>query len=135
MLSDPFPPTLFPSFLPPLSPSGPVHSRTTSPSSPPPSSPLFWLPEKSDLGTPLIKVLFSVLQTSRRSRALSRPQRPRDTKRGSIVLGGKRSEVQGGCRGAVDLTSAISRKMAENNSLDLNFEHMKIQSAPAELPK
>ena len=43
VLSGPFPPTLFPSFLPPLSPSGPVHSRTTSPlfSSPPPSSPFF----------------------------------------------------------------------------------------------
>ena len=41
MLSGPFPPTLFPSFLSPLSPSGPVHSPTTSPLFTSPSIPPF----------------------------------------------------------------------------------------------
>ena len=58
----PFPPTLFPSFFPPLSPSGPVHFPTTSPLFTSPIYPLiFDSPENSDLGTPLIYVLFSVL--------------------------------------------------------------------------
>ena len=68
----PFPPTLFLSFFPPLSPSGPVHlSHHFSPLHPPLYPLLFWLPENSDLGTPLISVLFSVLQTYHY--ALSRP--------------------------------------------------------------
>ena len=56
-----------PPFFPHFPPSFPLRALFTPPpllpSSPPPSSPLFWLPKKSDLGTPLIWVLFSVLQT------------------------------------------------------------------------
>ena len=55
-----------PPFFPHFSPLFPLQALSILapllPSSPPPSSPLFWLPEKSDLGTPLIYVLFSVLQ-------------------------------------------------------------------------
>ena len=48
-LSGPFPPTLFPSFLPPLSPSGPVHSRTTSPLFTSPFIPPFFGSRKSPI--------------------------------------------------------------------------------------
>ena len=55
-----------PPFFPHFSPLFPLQAlcilAPLLPSSPPPSSPFFWLPEKSDLGTPLIWVLFSVLQ-------------------------------------------------------------------------
>ena len=54
VLSDPFPPTLFPSFLPLFPLQALCIFAPLLPSSPPPSSPPFWLPEKSDLGTPII---------------------------------------------------------------------------------
>ena len=54
VLSGAFPPPFVPSF----SPLFPLRALFTLPpplpSSPPLSSPLFWLPEKSDVGTPLI---------------------------------------------------------------------------------
>ena len=55
-------------FFPRFSPLFPLQALFTLPSllpsSPPPLSPLFVLPESSDLGTPLILVLFSVLLIS-----------------------------------------------------------------------
>ena len=57
VLSGPFPPTLFPSFFPPLSPSSPVHFPTTSPLFTFPFIPPFLTPGKVrfrypfDLGT------------------------------------------------------------------------------------
>ena len=68
-------PFLRPFFLvfPPLSPSGPVHSATTSPLCTSACIPLFRLPENSDLGTLLIWVLFSVLLSIRKSQSYSDP--------------------------------------------------------------
>ena len=61
----PFRAPLLPPFSPHFSPLFPLQALFTLPpllpSSPPPFPPLFWLPENSDLGTPLISVLFSVL--------------------------------------------------------------------------
>ena len=50
----PFLPPLFPHFFPLFPLQALCILAPLLPSSPPPSRPLFWLPEKSDLGTPLI---------------------------------------------------------------------------------
>ena len=63
-----------------FSPSGPVPSPTPIALFTSPFIPLFWLPENSDLGTPMIEVLFSVLPKNSGIRSHSCQTKDLDTR-------------------------------------------------------